>query len=378
MSLYPVNNRHSARANIITVNSASPWRILLHNFIFCSVIALLLWLLVPSIGQYGLLANFVHSQAIGNSIALLAIAANVLSESAGYTTRRSRILIMIVVTPIGVFLGLWIARLLLGIPSSPVAYLQQKDQLLITAFIAILASALFNWHQSRRRRMSQLELQAAEQRHKAESARHAMLRAQLDPHMLFNTLANLRALIEIDQQRAIDMLDHLDHFLRATLKSSQSTSHTLSDEFSILQDYLELMKIRLGSRLTYTWSLPPEHAEIKVPALILQPVVENAIRHGIEPQIDPGEVQVSAYSENNHLVLQVIDTGVGIEHKATTVNSAQAPTSPGGFGLYNLRERLDQFYQGKAILMAAPLDQPDNSSGTVVTLKIPLTDAHHG
>lgn len=377
MSLYQTQTKLPDNTVPIKMKNTSPWRILVQNFLFCTLIALFLWQLVPAIGQHGFLVNFTHSQAIGTSITLLGIASNVLTARAGYSTPSIKMLIMIVVTPIGIILGLWIAGALLGLPHSPLEFLQQQDQLLITALVAILASAAFNWHLSRRSKMSQLELQAAEERHRADNARHAMLRAQLDPHMLFNTLANLRALIEIDKQRAIEMLDHLDNFLRATLKSSQENTHSLRQEFNILEDYLELMKIRLASRLSYTLNLPSEQAGIKVPALLLQPVVENAIRHGIEPQIEGGDVQVSAHISNHQLVLQVINTGAGIDLQAPRLNT-ESSGSDAGFGLSSLLERLNQFYNGSAEISVAPLEHTVGGSGTNVTLKIPVTEITHG
>src|SRR5690606_21211369 len=140
-------------------------------------------------------------------------------------------------------------------------------------------------------------------------ARLKLLEAQLEPHMLFNTLANLRALIAVDPQRAQEMLDHMIAYLRATLDASRATSHPLAAEFERLRDYLALMAIRMGPRLAFQLELPPALAAQPVPTLLLQPLVENSIRHGLEPQVQGGRIKVTARQEGEALVLEVLDTG---------------------------------------------------------------------
>ena len=149
--------------------------------------------------------------------------------------------------------------------------------------------------------------------------------------MLFNTLANLRALIATDPERATQMLDSLIDYLRTTLQASRATFHSLADEFDRLGDYLALMQVRMGPRLTCTLDLPPELAAQPVPTLLLQPLVENAIKHGLEPKIEGGSIAVSARREGDNIVLDVIDSGVGLKDGS-------------GFGLTQVRERLQATY----------------------------------
>ena len=171
----------------------------------------------------------------------------------------------------------------------------------------------------------------AEVRAQATEAQLKLLQTQLEPHMLFNTLANLRVLIGTDPVRAQEMLDRMIAYLRATLDASRTATHPLQAEFDRLRDYLELMAIRMGPRLAFTLELPPELAAVPVPALLLQPLVENSIQHGLEPQVQGGRITVSARCEGAQLVLEVADTGAG-----------RAPPAPGGrgFGLTQIRERL--------------------------------------
>ncbi|MEO6292056.1 MAG: histidine kinase, partial [Burkholderiaceae bacterium] len=174
------------------------------------------------------------------------------------------------------------------------------------------------------------------QRQAAES-QLKLLESQLEPHMLFNTLANLRVLISTDPERATTMLDHMVAYLRATLGGSRAVMHPLSMEFDRLRDYLELMTIRMGPRLSYALDLPTELANHPVPPLILQPLVENAIKHGLEPKVEGGSIHVTARLEGEQVILEVNDTGVG------GVSISQ-PRDTTGFGLTQVAERLTNTY----------------------------------
>jgi hypothetical protein len=179
----------------------------------------------------------------------------------------------------------------------------------------------------------QTEIEASQRR--ATEAQLKLLQSQLDPHMLFNTLANLRALIETDPPRATAMLDQLNRFLRSTLAASRETEHSLQAEFDRIRDYLALMQVRMGARLQVTLDLPPAIAHVKVPTLILQSLVENAIVHGLEPSVDGGQLRVSArglYDGPPSLELEVSDTGVGLGCDPSELRE--------GFGLTQVRERL--------------------------------------
>lgn len=196
-----------------------------------------------------------------------------------------------------------------------------------------------------------LERKMVEARKHANEARLKLLETQLEPHMLFNTLANLRVLIGADPPRAQKMLDHMIAYLRATLSASRATAHTLQDEFDRLQDYLELMAIRMGPRLAFALVLPQELAGQPVPALLLQPLVENSIKHGLEPKVGGGRIDVTARAEGGQVVLEVTDTGVGLD-AAREGRPADAPagTAGAGFGLAQVRERLQTLYGNQAAI----------------------------
>jgi sensor histidine kinase YesM len=124
-------------------------------------------------------------------------------------------------------------------------------------------------------------------------------------------------------------------YLRATLDASRATKHPLAAEFERLRDYLELMSVRMGPRLAYELELPPEVAGIAVPTLLLQPLVENSIRHGLEPKVEGGRIRVSAQRAGGQLLIEVSDTGVG---------QVAMPGERKGFGLVQVRERLAALY----------------------------------
>jgi signal transduction histidine kinase len=209
---------------------------------------------------------------------------------------------------------------------------------------------------------------AASARAEAEAARRLasetqlrLLQSQLEPHMLFNTLANLRVLIGLDPSQAQAMLDRLIAFLRTTLAASQAHEHTLAREFAWVADYLALMAVRMGPRLTVRQDLPPELAAQPVPPLLLQPLVENAIRHGLEPQAAPGRVEVRARRDGERLVLTVRDTGRG--------PAALPARNGGGFGLTQVRERLRALHGDRAGLSLEAA--PDAEGGALATVTLP-------
>jgi hypothetical protein len=207
-----------------------------------------------------------------------------------------------------------------------------RQSILITMIAGIVGSYYF--YSTGRGRY--LERKMAEAREHADEARLKLLETQLEPHMLFNTLANLRALIGVDPARAQGMLDHMIAYLRATLNASRAATHSLQAEFDRLQDYLELMAIRMGPRLKFTLDLPGDIAQVKIPSLLLQPLVENAIQHGLEPKVAGGEVRVTARRAGAVMVLEVCDTGAGL--------GGTWPGDTKGFGTTQVRDRLATLY----------------------------------
>ena len=193
-----------------------------------------------------------------------------------------------------------------------------------------------------------------------------LLESQLEPHMLFNTLANLRVLIGVDPKRAQTMLDQLIAFLRATLAGSRAAQHPLRAEFARLADYLALMQIRMGERLQTRFDLPDALADLPVPPLLLQPLVENCIKHGLEPSIAGGRIDMRATRDGSMLVLTVRDTGAGM--RGDSVDGSR-------FGLVQVRERLAALYGDRASLtLTDARDCGDAECGTLATVRLPITE----
>ena len=234
--------------------------------------------------------------------------------------------------------------------------------LLITLSTGVAGSYFF--HSRGKQKTQQARIALVER--DAMEARLQLLQAQLEPHMLFNTLANLRVLVSTDPVQATRMLDHLVAYLRATLVASRTTEHSLAQEFDRLRDYLELMAVRMGPRLQYRLELPAELADWPVPSLLLQPLVENSIRHGLEPQVQGGSVTVRAMATPEGLQLQVQDTGAGV--------AAQRGVGGTGFGLTQVRERLATRFGQSAHLVVKPAAQ----GGTLALITLPPAAGGHG
>jgi hypothetical protein len=258
----------------------------------------------------------------------------------------------------GNLIGIFAADMWFGWSSWQQSLPQQR----LSWLVSLLAGGvvIFYFNASGKSRRLQRQMQRARQQ--ATEAKLKLLQTQLEPHMLFNTLANLRVLIASDPTRAQHMLDHLIAYLRATLGASRADAHTLQTEFERLADYLELMAVRMGPRLRYVLDLPPELANHPVPTLLLQPLVENSIRHGLEPKVEGGSIQVSARREGDWLLLEVADTGVGMQAGADGLRSAH-----GGFGVAQVRERLGTVYHDRGTIDFVAT----NPAGTRAIIRFP-------
>jgi hypothetical protein len=255
--------------------------------------------------------------------------------------------------------------------------------------LSIAASLAVTWYFFTRASLAASEAARQANARLAAQTQLTLLQSQLEPHMLFNTLANLRALIGVDPERAQAMLDRLIDFLRATLTASRTPLHPLQAEFDRVADYLALMQVRMGKRLTVQLDLPPELAGHPVPPLLLQPLVENAIQHGLEPQRRGGRVHVHARAEGPTLVLCVDDSGRGLAaavartpqpmagDRASNPDTGRPRTQGTGFGTAQVRERLFHLYGAQAGLClseAPPLPTPGGEAkpGTRAEVRLPL------
>ena len=262
---------------------------------------------------------------------------------------------------VGVMTGFWLAAQLVG--RNILGKLGDHRWILAVAVtslvISVVIGIMYFWREKSALAEAALE---REQRRNADIERGALaanvraLQAQIEPHFLFNTLANVTSLIEPDPARAKHMLETFIRFLRASLAATRRSSTTLADEFALIGDFLEVLEVRMGERLRVAIDLPADLGAIEIPAMLLQPVVENAIRHGLEPKVEGGRIELRARREGGMLVLEVADTGVGF-----------GEATAGGVGLANIRERL-RLAHGDAARLSIRANAPQ---GTIVAIELP-------
>jgi hypothetical protein len=218
--------------------------------------------------------------------------------------------------------------------------------------ISVVLAAIFFARERQARAEALLERVERE----AVRANLRALQAQIEPHFLFNTLANVAGLIDPDPAKAKRMLESFIRFLRSSLSGTRGQSTTLGEEAELIAAYLDVLQVRMGERLRYSIDVPAELRGFKMPPMLLQPVVENAIVHGLEPKVEGGAVAIRARRDGPSVVVEVADTGLGF-----------GATTRGGLGLANLRQRLELLYGAKAALQVA-----DNEpAGASVRVRLP-------
>jgi two-component system LytT family sensor kinase len=246
---------------------------------------------------------------------------------------------------------------------TPVSFAETFNPLLVKTFhlnlliywVIVSVHHAFGYY----RQMQERELRAAELEKRLAQARLQTLQMQLNPHFLFNSLHAISALVHKDADMADQMITRLSDLLRYALESTDAQEVPLRQELDFLRRYLEIEQTRFGDRLAVLLEIAPETLDALVPNLLLQPLVENAIRHGIEPRAKPGRIEVRSRCENGRLKLEVRDNGVGL--------------LPGrkieeGVGLSNTRARLKQLYGDRHRFALS--EGPDG--GLAVCLELPF------
>ena len=250
-----------------------------------------------------------------------------------------------------------------------VTVIRMGDSMVDLAILWILASAVIKAMYKGR---IQAEVKAAQATETAESealkrqvveARMAAMQAQVEPHFLFNTLASIDHLIETDPPRASQMQKNLIALLRASMPTMREANangavRDLSRELAVIRPYLEILKVRMEERLQTEIDVPEGLMSAEFPPMMIQGLVENAIKHGLEPKAEGGKLTVKAEIVHGKLAVTVADTGLGF---------GRAATSGTGVGLANIRERLQLLHGSKASVTVTE-NQP---TGTVVTITVP-------
>jgi two-component system LytT family sensor kinase len=225
--------------------------------------------------------------------------------------------------------------------------------------VVMTSQALMLYERSRAR-----ELDAAQLEAQLTVARLESLRAQLHPHFLFNSLHTIASLVRDSRNvEAVRLISGMSDLLRRVL-DTKSETHTLEEELAVARTYLEVQRTRFGDRLTADICLTDDAAHARVPVLVVQPLVENALRHGLADQVEAGHVSVAGARDGRDLVITVEDNGAG-------VTSDWRPDATRGTGLANIRGRLQAMYAERGTLAAGP--RP--GGGFVVTIRLPFAVA---
>jgi Histidine kinase len=338
---------------------------LIWNSLFAVFFTLLSLLYQPevSIQRY-----FWASMLIANCIGFLIHATFALSRYwfCGWLDRRPHAVVSLyycVVAIACVFAGYWLAFTLLEWNDAKRYMLSAPGAtgiLLLSVFIAAILASIF--HLRERRARAEAAFQAERARVEAAErqfhlARFKLLEAQVQPHFLYNTLANVISLIDLDPVAAKRMVERLIDYLRGTAVGADREA-TLGRQLELLRAYLDLIVLRMGSRLRYRIEIPPELEALPLPPMLIQPLVENAIKHGLERKVGGGEVVVRAVRTGDAIMLTVGDDGLGVR--------TASPGTPTGIGLANLRQRLAALYGSSARLTVE-----DARPGTRVTVTLP-------
>ncbi len=349
--------------------SGPAWLQVVWTVVFNTAIAVVLTLIAWAFVRLAdplktLMWNFVIAQSIGLTV-------HALYEAGGYLlgrerieafSTRSRVLFFAGIPIVGCLIGYWIGLTLLGVD---VGRIVQGAPRVVVAIVTVSIVFSTFWYRyiAGKTRLARAEAENERERAKAvELQRQALdaqlrsLQAQIEPHFLFNTLANVVSLIDTAPDKARLMLERMIELLRASLAASRSERTTLGQETALIAAYLDILRIRMGERLSYSIDVPAELLNVSIPPLSLQPLVENSIKHGLEPKLEGGSVRLSARATDGALQLDVEDDGLGF-----------SPRAGSGVGLTNLRERMTSLYGAKARLVVEEL-----ARGTRVRMTIPL------
>lgn len=320
--------------------------------VFCLAIASLLWII-------GATSTFGQSALVSFSIGMSVMSAVAFLEP---LLKRHLPLYMspILSSVIGLVVGLIIAGI--GITGNPWFFFSvEQATLALGVFFSVLGYIVM----STRDRVFKLSAELAQTQANEAAAAQKMaetelrlLQAQIEPHFLFNTLSNITSMIHTNPEAAEQTLNNLSTLLRNSLRQTREPLTTLGEELRVLRAYLDIQKIRMGDRLQYDIDAPADLSSMPIPPLLLQPLVENAISHGIEPAIKGGHVDILVEQKEAVVQLTVRDTGIGIvSDKASN-----------GTGLRNVRERLQVLYKNQATLKL----MENTPQGVIVELQLPL------
>lgn len=325
---------------------------LIATFAYNTAIAGLLTVMGWMPQEGGFWCNFIFSQSIGYSISIISSLI-----VARMKPGLSRWAALAVALPLSCAVGLTLGFKLTGVGDWSHPYvLQSMSIALFFGLIASITFVLIERIGMLNEKVRERQLKVTEQDKRALEVQLKLLQAQIEPHFLFNTLANVSSLIDSNPAQAKKLLERLNDWLRVALARARCDRATLGNELDMLENYLQIMKIRFGDRLHWRIELAEEIRNFPFPPMLLQPLVENALRHGIEPKLGGGEIVIHAEMENAMLRISVSDSGAGLNGKSAS-----------GAGLDNVRARLKALF-GEAGRLTL---NSNIEGGAIATLGIP-------
>ena len=328
--------------------------------VFWALAATLLYLLSPGLDTWPRLLVF--HECVGMTMVACVLLLRRTRAFTRFQPMARWLLTGVVAIPTGFVVGHQVAFLLLGEPPRMVGYMGVS---LIPVLFTLLVGGVGLHYYATREQLAKEAAARSEAQRLAVDSQLRLLRAQLEPHMLFNTLANLRSLVREDVDRAESMIDQLIVYLRSALAASQTESVALSREFAQLRAYLDIMALRMGPRLSFRLDLPVDLEATQVPPMLLQPLVENAIKHGLEPKVGSGSIEVVARAVTEitaGIEIRINDSGLGLPADEEDEQAARAAGT--SYGLQHVRDRLQAVY-GPAARLSLERRQPTGVSALV-------------
>ena len=330
-------------------------RSFLYTILFNTIIAC--FLTVIKFGE-GLYYNFIISQCIGLSIcSCVLIALHVFKTTRPALQTTLVAMALLIGTTFGSFLGAVASGL------NPTFFFENFGFFFQILFLSVMFGAIITYIFTSRERIVASEAQIQEEKikrliseKKAAEANLKLLQAQIEPHFLFNTLSNVLSLLDTNPNKGKSMLVDFIQYLRASLSKIREEKATLGQEMEMIRAYLSIFKVRMGDRLHYKIDLPNNLKAISFPPMLIQPLVENAIKHGLEPKVDGGEILIRAIKKDGILHLEVVDTGMGFNAERES-----------GMGLSNIRERLFSLYGNNGRLVL----EENSPRGLKATIEVP-------
>lgn len=334
-------------------------RLSLRNFLLWLLLTVavntLIAVVLTAIGfGLGFVPSLIFSQCIGLSIYLCNLAARPVYRRA----RRLSAQIIVIAAFItfgaaaGTMLGSFANR------ANPFVFLREHSALFSQSIlIALLFGAIVSYVFISLGMLAQEKVKRLEIEKSAAETELKLLQSQMEPHFLFNTLSNVISLIDTDPEKARRMLESFTAFLRRSFITSRERTVTLSQELDVVRSYLDIFSMRMGDRLEYVIDVQEEIRNCRIPPLLIQPLVENAVKHGLAPSLRGGTIKVQGSRSGNSLSISVSDSGQGINERS----------AGSGVGLDNIGNRLRLLYGQQGSLQF----EENKPCGTTVTIEIP-------